>query len=245
MKLARGPGNGAEIFLSLQGEGAHIGRPSVFVRLSRCNLFCHYCDTPYTWRWHGAPFSHLDSQRFDRDAETLQLSTEDVAAKVQATGCRYVVLTGGEPLLQPAECVALMRRLRDQAHYRFEFETNGSVLPTPEIDQLADQYTVSPKLSASRVPERLRLRPSALKHFAQSPRSVFKFVVSGPACMGEVRELRSDLKLDAGRIWLMAEARNRAELDARGGWVARQCLTHGYRYSDRLHLRLFGAERGV
>lgn len=245
MKLARGPGADAEIFLSLQGEGAHVGRPSVFVRLSRCNLFCHYCDTPYTWRWRGAPFAHAQDRHYEREAETVQLPVSEVAARVRATGCRSVVLTGGEPLLQAAECAELIRRLRSDGPYRVEFETNGSVLPTWELDELADQYTVSPKLSASRVPERLRLRLSPLRHFSRTMRSVFKFVVSGPECIREVRRLQSDFGLEAGRIWLMAEARNEAELSGRGAWVAEQCLAHGYRYSDRLHLRLFGAERGV
>ena len=89
-----------EIFASLQGEGASIGRPSVFVRLSRCNLACHWCDTAYTWRFDGDNRPHRDNRVFARGTNQIALDEADVAARVLTFGVPRLVVTGGEPLLQ-------------------------------------------------------------------------------------------------------------------------------------------------
>lgn len=81
-----------EIFFSIQGESSHAGRPCVFVRLTGCDLRCHWCDTPYA---------------FD---EGRRISVEQVVAEVEAHGCTLVEITGGEPLLQP-DVYPLMDRL--------------------------------------------------------------------------------------------------------------------------------------
>src|SRR5690606_9436085 len=81
-----------EIYLSIQGESTHTGRPCVFVRLAACNLRCTWCDTPYAF------------------TGGTKRTVDDVLAEVRALECRLVELTGGEPLLQP-EAVGLMERL--------------------------------------------------------------------------------------------------------------------------------------
>ena len=94
-----------EIFASLQGEGASIGRPSVFVRLSRCNLACQWCDTAYTWRFAGDNRPHRDDRSFARGDNQVSLDPGDVAARIRAFGVPRLVITGGEPLLQAAGLV--------------------------------------------------------------------------------------------------------------------------------------------
>lgn len=89
-----------EIFHSLQGEGISMGRPSVFVRLSGCNLACHWCDTPYTWFFEGHAGPHRGEQRYDRRANSVTLDIAEVAAAVRQYECPHIVFTGGEPLLQ-------------------------------------------------------------------------------------------------------------------------------------------------
>jgi len=245
MKLAR-LGAGPEIFFSLQGEGKNLGAPSVFVRLSRCNLYCSWCDTPYTWNWSGTGFQHDAGQKYDMAAQTLELPASDVAARVAAWACRRVVLTGGEPLLQAPECAELTRELlaRDP-RYAVEIETNGTLLPPPELDAVVRQYTVSAKLENSGVERALRLRSEALEFFARSEKSVFKFVVAGAVDVEQVSAIVSGHAIDPDRVYLMPQASDAARLRELAPSVAEACLTSGYRFSDRLHIHLFGNRPGV
>ena len=245
MKLARHE-DAPEIFLSLQGEGKNQGTPSVFVRTSRCNLYCSWCDTPYTWNWHGSSFEHVEAARFDRDQSTLELDPREAAERVRRFACQRVVLTGGEPLLQAAECASLARALREfDARYVFEVETNGTLVPSVELDALVEQYTVSPKLEHAGIERSLRLRDAPLSYFAANPKSVFKFVVRDRADTTQVEELAQSYGIEPGRIYLMPLGTTSSVLKARSPDVAGACLDHGYRFSDRLHIHLFGNRPGV
>src|SRR5262245_66464551 len=97
-----------EIFASLQGEGPSAGRPSVFIRLSRCNLACVWCDTAYTWRFSGDNRPHRDAMAYDRAANQVTLSEEDAAARIAALAGSRLVITGGEPLLQAPALARMM-----------------------------------------------------------------------------------------------------------------------------------------
>jgi 7-carboxy-7-deazaguanine synthase (Cx14CxxC type) len=129
-----------EMFYSLQGEGRHAGRPAVFCRFSGCNLWsgreqdrftaaCCFCDTD---------FVGVDGEgggRF-RDTESLANSIEQMWGAGRDE--RFVVLTGGEPLLQVnGELVTALHRL----NFEIAVETNGSLRAPAEIDWI----TVSPK----------------------------------------------------------------------------------------------------
>lgn len=137
-----------EIFFTLQGEGAQAGRAAVFCRFAGCNLWsgresdraaavCTFCDTDFVGT-NGPGGGRFDS------ADAL---ADDVAATwhgARGSGTRYVVCTGGEPLLQ------LDRPLIDALHKRgFEIaiETNGTVSAPAGIDWIC----VSPKAGADLV----------------------------------------------------------------------------------------------
>jgi 7-carboxy-7-deazaguanine synthase len=136
-----------EIFYTLQGEGAHAGRPAVFCRFSLCNLWtgreedrhraiCTFCDTD---------FVGTDGPGGGRFADAGELA-EAVAATWPGTGQehRMVVLTGGEPLLQVD--AALVAELHLRGFY-IAVETNGTRIPPAGIDWLC----VSPKIGADLV----------------------------------------------------------------------------------------------
>jgi 7-carboxy-7-deazaguanine synthase len=114
----------SEIFFSIQGEGTRAGRPCVFVRFTGCDLRCVYCDTAYAF--HGGT---------DR-------SRAEILEAVAAYPCTFVLLTGGEPLLQ-RELPALAQELLDRG-YEVAVETHGQRpmdgLP-PAVIRIADVKT--------------------------------------------------------------------------------------------------------
>jgi len=113
-----------EIFYSLQGEGLRQGEPTVFIRLSGCNLKCDFCDTQYAWD-EG------------RDLSIDQICTE-IADIRRFHPSRWICLTGGEPLFQ--DITALTQQLKED-EWNIQVETNGIFYQTLPIDW----YTVSPK----------------------------------------------------------------------------------------------------
>ncbi len=250
MKLARLNGE-PEIFHSIQGEGRSIGRPSVFVRTSLCNLHCRWCDTDYTWNWVGTPFSHEKDgeagyQKFSKKDWLVEASTEEIARKVLAFNCLNVILTGGEPMMQQAGLVELMKNLRAaNRRFFFEIETNGTLAPTAELDELIGQYNVSPKLSNSGCPERLRDKPRAMQFFAKSEKANVKFVIAEREDLDEVLVLLKKYRIEPERVFLMPEGSTRERLAARREWLVEVCKKHGFNYTDRLHIEIYGSKKGV
>lgn len=221
-----------EIFASLQGEGPSAGRPCTFVRLSRCNLACCWCDTAYTWRF----------TEFERKANQVMLSEADTAARIMALGQDRLVITGGEPLLQGT---ALARMVALLEGVSVEIETNGTVAPHAALDPLVAQYNVSPKLAHSGNPAALALLPARLAGWAADPRATFKFVVASPDDLTEVLALQAAYAIPSARIMLMPEGTDSATLRQREVWLADLALAHGLRLSDRLHIHLYGDTRGT
>ena len=116
-----------EIFHSLQGEGARAGSVNVFVRFSKCNLACPYCDTEYE-----TGTEHKLSELMDRI---------DVICN-QRFASKNIIFTGGEPTLQLDS--RLVNRFKDAGYY-LAIETNGLILG--DYFPLLDWVTVAPKTS--------------------------------------------------------------------------------------------------
>jgi 7-carboxy-7-deazaguanine synthase len=224
----------AEIFYSIQGEGMLLGVPSVFVRTSGCNLRCTWCDTPYTsWQPEGQ-----------------DLSIEQIAAAVEQNAARHVVVTGGEPMIAP-ELVGLTQKLR-AAGLHITIETAGTVYARVECDLMS----VSPKLANSAPHQRengrwaaqhdrLRYQPEILKRLTREYAYQLKFVVTSPEDLAEIARIRDTLAADRSRVVLMPEGTDRDTLRERGLWLAQICKREGYRFSPRLHVDLWGNQRGV
>lgn len=231
-----------EIFASIQGEGRSAGRPCTFIRLSRCNLACVWCDTAYTWRFAGDNRPHRDGLAYDRAENQVTLSEAEAADRITALGQQRLVITGGEPLLQAP---ALARMLGLLPHLHVEVETNGSVAPPPAFDALVHQYNVSPKLAHSGNPADLALNPERLAHWAAEPRAWFKFVIAEPGDLDEVLAIQHAHDIPGERIFLMPEGRDSETIRTRSRWLADMCSQKGFNFTDRLHIHLFGDTRGT
>ncbi|MBE5074897.1 7-carboxy-7-deazaguanine synthase QueE [Erythrobacteraceae bacterium E2-1 Yellow Sea] len=231
-----------EIFASLQGEGPSAGMPVAFLRLSRCNLACTWCDTAYTWHFTGDNRPHRGGETYDRKANQLELDVAPVAARIAALGQKRLVITGGEPLLQAGKLAELLELLPDIS---VEIETNGTVAAPQRLDIRIDQYNVSPKLTHSGNPADLALIPERLDAYATDSRAFFKFVIAEPADVEEVLALHARYRFRPGHVFLMAEGTDSATLRAREKWLSELCLQHGFRMSDRLHIHLYGDTRGT
>jgi 7-carboxy-7-deazaguanine synthase len=222
----------AETFSSIQGEGVLVGVPSFFIRTSGCNLRCRWCDTPYTsWVPEGDR----------RDIEAL-------LAEVAASDLRHVVVTGGEPLLQ-RQIGELTERLAEDGRH-VTVETAGTVAPPFHCDLLS----LSPKTGNSDPPGRFRGRHQGLRSSSKTIRSLLatfphyqlKFVVDDPDDLGEILSvIESCGPVEPDKVFLMAQGRTADEVAQRATAVAALCLEHGFRYTPRLHLDLFGGGRGV
>ena len=216
--------------------------PVAFVRLSRCNLACTWCDTAYTWRFEGDERPHRDGVEFDRKANQVTLDVADVAARIEALGQKRLVITGGEPLMQGSALAELAEALPDIA---IEIETNGTTKAPVRLDIRVDQYNVSPKLAHSGNEADLALIPERLDAYATDPRAFFKFVVASPEDVEEVLALKARYRFKPRHVFLMPEGTDSTTLREREEWLAPLCLEHGFRMSDRLHIHLYGDTRGT
>ena len=225
--------NISEIFYSIQGEGILAGVPSLFVRTSGCNLRCTWCDTPYTsWKPEGSDWS-----------------LEQILQTVHQESKGHVVVTGGEPMIQPS-IIALTMALRSAGQH-ITIETAGTVY----ADVACDLMSISPKLSNSTPHEkedgrwaaqhdRLRYQPEVLRKLVQSFEHQVKFVVQNPDDVREAADLAKEIGAAPDRVLLMPEGQEPAVLAERSAWIVEQCKLDGFRYSPRLHVLLWGARRG-
>jgi 7-carboxy-7-deazaguanine synthase len=221
----------SEIFYSIQGEGALVGVPSVFVRTSGCNLRCTWCDTPYTsWQPEG------DERPLDA-----------IVDEVNGYGASHVVITGGEPMIAP-EIVALTERLAQH----ITIETAGTV----DAHVRCDLMSISPKLANSTPRERdngrwadqherLRYQPEILRRLIQLYPYQLKFVIAEPADLAQVNAIVDEIGALRSRVVLMPEGVDAGVLAERGRWLAEIAKQEGFRMTPRLHIDLWGNRRGV
>jgi 7-cyano-7-deazaguanosine (preQ0) biosynthesis protein QueE len=222
----------AEIFgPTFQGEGPSAGRLAAFVRLSRCQLSCSWCDTPYTW----------DQTRYDLRTESRRMTQAEAWQAVKSIEAGLVVITGGEPLLQQDRLVWLADMCRATGRW-VEIETNGAVVPSRAIAAGNRRFNVSLKLANSGMPARRRLRPDAIRALASTGKAVWKFVATEPADLGEIADLQQAYGLDP--VWVMPEGTTSGQVLDRLRELADPVLDRGWNLTPRLHTLLWEDTRG-
>ena len=212
-----------EIFYSIQGEGLLAGVPSVFIRSAGCPLRCRWCDTEYA----------------QKQTAGRHYSIEQIMQTVQKWPCRFVVVTGGEPMIQ-ADLPQLARSLK-AAGKHITVETAGiAFIP----DMSCDLMSISPKLSNSG--NSSGLDTAVLRDLIDSYDYQIKFVVDSEEDLAEINQVIKKLgSVDLEKVMLMPQAGTRDELLAKSPMVAELCRHSGFIFCQRLQILLWDNQRGV
>lgn len=222
----------SEIFYTLQGEGQLVGVPSVFFRTSYCNLRCGWCDSAYT-SWNP---------------ENKEITVADTFRELAKFGAKHIVITGGEPFLQTAELTLLCELLSTAGHH-ITIETNATIFAPVK----ADLISMSPKLANSTpagLPwserhQRERIKVEVIRQFLEHDECQVKFVIDKPKDIAEVNNLVKEIPIPKDTVMLMPQGIDTEMLDQQQPWLVEMCKEHGYRYSPRLHIYIWGNKRGT
>ncbi len=221
-----------EIFHSLQGEGSLAGMPGVFIRIAGCPLRCKWCDTKY-----ARP-----------DSAGKEYTVEQVKEAIADFPGRHVVITGGEPMVNPE----LADFLNDFAEpgMHITIETAG-VRYLPELP--CDLMSISPKLSNS-TPEdpavaaehdSRRFDLSAMQQLIDGYNYQLKFVVDTTADLDDIAGCLKELNdVNPDRVYLMPQAVTTAELIAKSRMLAEYCKQSGFSLGQRLQVFLWDNQQG-
>ena len=213
----------SEIFYSIQGEGAELGMPAVFIRLSGCNLDCTWCDSKYAQ--HGKQMS-------------IPEIIDGVCTSTQMCKCNNVIITGGEPLLH--DILPLIKELN--AHGKKVYvETNGTIFDSGLIGHAT--FTVSPKLKYSK---KLLNNEYMQSLYKWSQLATFKFVIDNYQDFSEAINLVEKLT-PRYPVYFMPQTIDADEMKEKLLWLTDQ-VKNTYpkvRVSQRLHIYLYGSKRGT
>ena len=210
-----------EIFYSIQGEGELAGYPTIFIRLTGCNLRCRYCDTEYAFY------------------EGKEMGIDDIIERIKGYRSRYVCITGGEPLLQ-REVLDLMETLLEDG-YIVSLETNGSISLEDvcmRLGKYGDNFIISMdiKCPSSGMSERMRLENIDLLR----ENDQLKFVVLDEDDYNYAKDIisryRPRCKIIIQPVW-GTDVRKIAELMLKDGLQARLSL--------QIHKIIWGDRRGI
>lgn len=222
-----------EIFYSIQGEGTLAGLPCIFIRLSGCPLRCKWCDTKYAW--------DIDSGR--------DYTIDEIVAEAQNVKTNFVVITGGEPMINEnlsALCTALKQNKK-----HITIETAGiNYLPALPIDLMS----ISPKLSNSIPPQpkiasthkHNYLNIPALQKLVKNYPCQLKFVIEAESDIDEIYSILKDIPpINPEKLMLMPAAASRTQYLKNAPIIAQLCKKHNFRFSPRLQTILFDNQPGT
>ncbi len=221
-----------EIFKSIQGEGPNFGKPAIFLRTAQCNLKCTWCDTKYTWDW----------ENYDYTKEVKEMTLEEIKEQLLDFEIKHLVITGGEPLLQQDDLADLLSFLKPD--FYVEIETNCTILPNKMLTDLVDQWNVSPKTENSGNPLELYENNECYYFFANQENCFFKYVVEDESDIPEIKKFVTKYNIPENHVQLMTQASTKEEISAREKSISELAKANNFLFSPRLHVAMWGAQRG-
>jgi organic radical activating enzyme len=247
-----------EQFFSIQGEGKYAGVPSYFLRTGGCNLSCpgfgaEYevdgevrlgCDTYF------AVDSHFAKSWIKVDSS--QIVIEELKEQFEKIGYKpHMVITGGEPLMYHNDKVfyEVVAWLVAE-EIEITFETNGTIVIDFEKYPAYSSciFALSLKLANSAEPIEKRIVSQALKNIQSHARESFlKFTIDATlvetTAINEINQIREILP--QVEVYCMPVGESRDTIWRNDRAVFEFCMQHNFRYSDRLHIRVFDTTQGV
>ena len=247
-----------EHFYSIQGEGAFVGTPSLFFRFGGCNMRCIGfgctettndgtkvvgCDTVYA----------VNKEHFLKDWVKITdenqllniLKLYNLPEKVD------IVLTGGEPLLYANDKIFIkfLEKLHSLGH-RITFETNASLSVDFKKYPIYKEciFALSVKLSNSAENESKRVKPDIINSIATNAKmSFFKFSIDANSInLGLEDEIENIIQYAPSiKVYCMPLGGNKQEVEKNTQPLIEFCKIKGYNFSDRLHIRIWDANKGV
>ena len=221
-----------EIFKSIQGEGPNFGKPAIFLRTAQCNLKCTWCDTKYTWDW----------KNYDFQKEVKEMTIDEVKDAILDLEIKHLVITGGEPLLQQDDLADLLSFLKPD--FYVEVETNCTILPNKMLTDLIDQWNVSPKTKNSGNPLELCENNECYYFFANQENCFFKYVVENDSDIPEIKKFVTKYNIPENRVQLMTQASTKEEISMKEKSISELAKLHNFSFSPRLHVAMWGSQRG-
>lgn len=218
-----------EMFKSIQGEGIHIGVPSIFIRFSGCNLNCNFCDTKYSWDEEGK-YSINDTIKFINDNPKYQ----------------HIVITGGEPLLYQDDLIRILKYFdADSTEITYTIETNGTIKPNALLVNEFPQHglwSVSPKLHLWEDTPLI----SQIIGWNAFENLQFKFVITCPEDLEKIKFLINTQTIDKQIIIQPNGNRKDYDIACRelADWVNENEMTQ-VRVLPQFHRLCWGQKRGV
>jgi len=240
---------------TIQGEGKYTGTPSVFIRFGKCNMQCpgfevEY-ETPSGIKKCSCDSFYASDSAF-RDQWKKYPTADELIVEVKKFLPQYkvdIVITGGEPLLywNDKEFQKFLQYYNDN-NYRVTIETNGSI----DIELLQSWhkniiFSMSVKLSNSGEKLSKRININTLQNILnRSSQSYLKFVVDKEFLSSATKEIDAIInKIPKCEVYLMPLGDTSEIIDKNSLSVIELALDKGYKYSDRLHIRVWNNKRGV
>ena len=205
-----------EIFYSIQGEGILVGVPSIFLRLTGCNLRCSYCDTKYAY------------------VQGEEMSIPAILDAIKKFTCTNICITGGEPLLQK-DTVKLIETLL-QKNYKLCLETNGSISIKKLVGKKSLVISLDIKCPSSGSHEQMNIKNISYL----SEKDQLKFIINNKKDYNYAKEILKRYNPSCNVFFQSVWGTNPQKL---ASWILNDRLP--VRLALQLHKIIWGEKRGV
>jgi len=247
-----------EHFYSIQGEGKLVGTPSLFFRFGGCNMRCEGfgcrevapngdevvgCDTVYA----------VNKEHFLQNWVQIETSKQllNILEIYELPHAVDIVLTGGEPLIYAEDeiFIEFLKQLHKKGH-RITFETNASIAVDFEKYPIYREciFALSVKLSNSKEPYKKRVKPDTIFSLATNAKDAFfKFSIDAESINIGLEDEIDEIIAHAPKtkVYCMPLGGDKTEVEKNTEPLIEFCKAKGYNFSDRLHIRVWDANKGV